>query len=273
MIEIKELYKRFGDKEVLRGVNLTIQKGETLVIIGRSGCGKSVLLKHIIGLLEPDSGEIFIEGKDIVNMTEKEIYALRSKFGFLFQGAALFDSMSVGENVGLALKENTNMSKEEIANVVAEKLSIVGLEGIEEMRPADLSGGMKKRVSLARSLATNPEYIFYDEPTTGLDPVMSDQIDDLINELAEKLKVTSIVVTHDIFSVYDVADRVAMMHEGKIYFVGTPKELIDTDDKLIRDFLHRTDKSLEIEELKEEAAEEREEREVRKEELKKNSKA
>ncbi len=256
MIEIKDLYKKFGKNEVLRGVNLTINDGETMVIIGRSGCGKSVLLKHIIGLLEPDRGEIYIEDRNIVDMTEKEIYELRKKFGFLFQGAALFDSMTVGENIGLALKENTNMSKDEIAKVVAEKLNIVGLEGIEEMRPADLSGGMKKRVSLARSLATDPEYILYDEPTTGLDPVMSDQIDDLINELGDKLKVTSIVVTHDIFSVYDVADRVAMMHEGKIYFVGTPKELIDTDDKLIRDFLHRTDKSLEIEELKEEAAEE-----------------
>jgi phospholipid/cholesterol/gamma-HCH transport system ATP-binding protein len=256
MIDIKGLYKRFGKNEVLRGVDLTIHDGETMVIIGRSGCGKSVLLKHIIGLLEPDKGEIYIEDRNIVEMTEKEIYELRKKFGFLFQGAALFDSMSVGENIGLALKENTNMSKEEIAKVVEEKLKIVGLTGIEEMRPADLSGGMKKRVSLARSLATDPEYILYDEPTTGLDPVMSDQIDDLIKELGEKLKVTSVVVTHDIFSVYDVADRVAMMHEGKIYFVGTPKELIDTDDKLIRGFLNRTDKSLEIEELKEEAAEE-----------------
>lgn len=244
MIEIKNLRKSFGKNKVLDGVNLTITDGETLVIIGRSGCGKSVLLKHIIGLLTPDSGEVLIDGKNIVTMNEKELYTVRKKFGFLFQGAALFDSMTVGENVGLFLKENTNMAEDEIEKVIEEKLDIVGLKKIEHMSPADLSGGMKKRVSLARSLASEPEYILYDEPTTGLDPVMSDQIDDLIKELAEKLKVTSIVVTHDIFSVYDVADKVAMMHEGKIYFEGTPQELLDTKDHLIRDFLHRTEKTI-----------------------------
>jgi phospholipid/cholesterol/gamma-HCH transport system ATP-binding protein len=244
MIEIKNLRKRFGDKEVLSGVNLNIDNGITLVIIGRSGCGKSVLLKHIIGLLTPDEGEILIEGQNISTMNEKNIYEIRKQFGFLFQGAALFDSMNVEENIGLALKENTEMKKSEIADIVAEKLEMVGLPNIQKMRPSDLSGGMKKRVSLARSLATNPEYILYDEPTTGLDPVMSDQIDELIKDLAHKLKVTSIVVTHDIFSVYDVADQVAMMHEGKIYFHGTPKELIETDDQLIRGFLNRTDKRI-----------------------------
>ncbi|HMS34829.1 MAG TPA: ABC transporter ATP-binding protein [Ignavibacteria bacterium] len=244
MIEIKNLKKRFGDKEVLSGVNLNIDKGITLVIIGRSGCGKSVLLKHIIGLLTPDEGEILIEGQNISTMNEKNVYEIRKQFGFLFQGAALFDSMNVEENIGLALKENTDMKKSEIADIVAEKLEMVGLPNIQKMRPSDLSGGMKKRVSLARSLATNPEYILYDEPTTGLDPVMSDQIDELIKDLALKLKVTSIVVTHDIFSVYDVADQVAMMHEGKIYFHGTPKELIETDDPLIRGFLNRTDKRI-----------------------------
>ncbi|MFZ1323045.1 MAG: ABC transporter ATP-binding protein [Ignavibacteria bacterium] len=244
MIEIKNLKKSFGSKEVLRGVNLTIEEGITLVIIGRSGCGKSVLLKHIIGLLKPDEGEVLIEGKDIAKMDQKELYEIRKRFGFLFQGAALFDSMDVEENIGLALKENTKMSKSEIADVVVEKLELVGLPGTQNMKPADLSGGMKKRVSLARSLATNPEYILYDEPTTGLDPVMSDQIDDLIQDLSKKLKVTSIVVTHDIFSVYDIADVVAMMHEGRIYFIGTPKELTMTDDKLIRDFLTRTDKRI-----------------------------
>jgi len=244
MIEIKNLKKKFGDKDVLNGVNLIIEKGKTLVIIGRSGCGKSVLLKHIIGLLKPDEGSVIIEGKDISKMNEKEIYEIRKQFGFQFQGAALFDSMDVEENIGLALKENTNMSKKEISEIVSEKLELVGLPNIEKMKPSDLSGGMKKRVSLARSLTTNPEYILYDEPTTGLDPVMSDQIDDLIKELATKLNVTSVVVTHDIFSVYDVADTVAMMHEGKIYFKGTPKELTETKDQLIRDFLNRTDKKI-----------------------------
>ncbi len=244
MIEIKNLKKKFGDKEVLRGVNLKIENGVTLVIIGRSGCGKSVMLKHIIGLLKPDEGTVSIEGNDITKMNEKEIFEIRKKFGFQFQGSALFDSMDVEENIGLALKENTKMTKKEIDEIVAEKLELVGLPGIQKMRPSDLSGGMKKRVSLARSLATNPEYILYDEPTTGLDPVMSDQIDDLIKDLSDKLKVTSVVVTHDIFSVYDVADRVAMMHEGKIYFEGTPKELTETNDTLIRDFLNRTDKRI-----------------------------
>lgn len=200
------------------------------------------MLKTIIGLLEPDAGEIIVEGKIINLLSKRELYEVRKKFGFLFQGAALFDSMTVGENVGLALTENTNMSKADIKNIVAEKLEIVGLPGIEEMNPADLSGGMKKRVSLARSLSTNPSYILYDEPTTGLDPVMSDQIDDLIKELAEKLKVTSVVVTHDIFSVYDVAQRVAMMHEGKIYFDGSPKDLVESNDELIVGFLNRTRK-------------------------------
>jgi phospholipid/cholesterol/gamma-HCH transport system ATP-binding protein len=242
MIEIKNIKKSFDDNKVLQGVNLTINKGETLVIIGQSGCGKSVLLKHIIGLMTPDEGEVLIEGANLAKMKMKELYKLRAKFGFLFQGAALFDSMNVEENVGLSLKENTRMKPSDIKRIVAEKLELVGLPGTEKMRPSDLSGGMKKRVSLARSLATDPEYMLYDEPTTGLDPVMSDAIDDLIKELSDKLKVTSVVVTHDIFSVYDVADKVAMMHDGKIYFHGTPKELVETKDELIRSFLNRTGK-------------------------------
>ncbi|MBI5404579.1 MAG: ABC transporter ATP-binding protein [Ignavibacteriae bacterium] len=248
MIEIKNVKKRFGRKEVLSGVDLTINKGETLVIIGKSGCGKSVLLKHIIGLLKPDEGEIFFEGTEITKLKLKELYKIRQKFGFLFQGAALFDSMTVGENVGLALVEKAKMtsgiSQKDISKIVAEKLEVVGLPGTEKMMPSDLSGGMKKRVSLARALATNPEYILYDEPTTGLDPVMSDAIDELIKELTERLKVTSIVVTHDIFSVYEVADKVAMMEDRKIHFHGTPKELVETQDQIIRNFLNRTDKKI-----------------------------
>jgi len=244
MIEIKNLKKSFGDKQVLRGINLTVNKGETMVIIGRSGCGKSVLLKHIVGLLKPDEGELYVEGQDVVKMKRKELYELRKKFGFLFQGSALFDSMTVGENVGLYLTENTKMTKSEISAVVAEKLELVGLPGTENLMPSDLSGGMKKRVALARALASNPEYILYDEPTTGLDPVMSDNIDDLIKELSEKLHVTSIVVTHDIFSVYSVASRVAMVENGIIYFDGKPEELTQTDDEVIRNFLKRTEKHL-----------------------------
>ncbi|MBN1634434.1 MAG: ABC transporter ATP-binding protein [Ignavibacteria bacterium] len=244
IIEIKNLKKKFGQKEVLCGVNLNVIKAETLVIVGPSGCGKSVLLKHIIGLMKPDEGEIIIEGKDIVKMNQKEIYTIREKFGFQFQGSALFDSMNVEENVGLALKENTFMTQKEISNIVDEKLEIVGLHGVQKIMPADLSGGMKKRVALARSLATNPEIILYDEPTTGLDPIMSDNIDELIKELSDRLKVTSIVVTHDIFSAYAVADKVAMMHQGKIYFVGTPTEFTNSKDRIITQFLARTNKNV-----------------------------
>jgi phospholipid/cholesterol/gamma-HCH transport system ATP-binding protein len=243
MIEIKNLKKSFGSNEVLKGVNLNIEKGKTTVIIGASGCGKSVLLKHIIGLLRPDEGEIWIDGEEITKMHEKELYVIRNKFGFLFQGAALFDSMTVAENIGLGLSENTNLPQEEINKIVTEKLGLVDLKSIETLKPSELSGGMKKRVGLARALACNPEFILYDEPTTGLDPVSSDSIDHLIHSLAknELLKVSSIVVTHDIFSVYEVADRVAMMYNGIIHFEGTPEDLEKTDDKIVREFLERTE--------------------------------
>jgi phospholipid/cholesterol/gamma-HCH transport system ATP-binding protein len=241
MIEIKDLEKSFGSKAVLTGVNLNINKGETIVIIGRSGCGKSVLIKHIVGLLKPDSGYIKVEGENVEELNEKELYSLRQKFGFLFQGAALFDSMTVGENVALPLVEsNSTLSPDEINEVVNDKLSLVGLKGSNNLKPAELSGGMKKRVGLARALVTNPGYILYDEPTTGLDPIMSDSIDLLIKDLSNKLDVTSVVVTHDMYSVKNVADRVAMMHEGKIYFEGTPDELMNSDDRVIIDFIKRT---------------------------------
>ncbi|HSP88486.1 MAG TPA: ABC transporter ATP-binding protein [Ignavibacteriaceae bacterium] len=240
MIEIKNLHKKFGGKEILKGINLTIEKGETIVIIGRSGCGKSVLIKHIVGLLQPDEGYVKVEGRIVNELTEKELYALRNKFGFLFQGAALFDSMTVEENVGLSLMETSAKPHfEKIREVVNEKLSIVSLVGINNFKPAELSGGMKKRVGLARALVTNPDYIFYDEPTTGLDPIMSDSIDKLIKELADKLNVTSIIVTHDMQSVKNVADRVAMIHNGIIYFTGTPDEMLKSNDPVIIEFIKR----------------------------------
>ena len=241
MIEILDLHKTFGSNYVLRGINLQIRNGESLAIIGRSGCGKSVLLKHIVGLLIPDSGHVKFDGKNIDNLERKELYKIRKKFGFLFQGAALFDSMTVEENVSLALDEdNLDYSGEEIKKIVAEKLELVGLPGTQKLKPAELSGGMKKRVGLARALVTNPDYILYDEPTTGLDPVMSDAIDELIKSLNVKLNVTSIIVTHDMFSVKNTADKIAMMHEGKIYFTGTPQELIESKDPVIEKFIQRT---------------------------------
>lgn len=242
MIEINNLHKRFGSNTVLNGINLNIEKGETLVIIGRSGCGKSVLIKHIVGLLNPDSGYVKVEDKIVNDLPISELYKLRRKFGFLFQGAALFDSMTVEENVALPLTESFNKhSKEHVKNVVDEKLGLVGLSNAGNLKPAELSGGMKKRVGLARALVTNPDYILYDEPTTGLDPIMSDSIDGLIKELSDKIKVTSIVVTHDMYSVKNVADKVAMIHEGKIYFIGKPDDLAKSDDDVIKDFIRRTE--------------------------------
>ncbi len=248
MIEIKNLHKQFGANKVLQGVNLNIFPGETTVIIGRSGCGKSVLLKHIVGLLQPDEGYVKLsestaarEDKIISELSQKELYEIRKKFGFLFQGAALFDSMTVEENVSLPLVESKNgYSKNEIKKIVTEKLELVGLKEAQNIKPAELSGGMKKRVGLARALVTNPEYILYDEPTTGLDPIMSDSIDNLIKELSERIKVTSVVVTHDMYSVKNVAAKVAMMHEGKIHFYGSPDELLKSNDSIIIDFIKRT---------------------------------
>jgi phospholipid/cholesterol/gamma-HCH transport system ATP-binding protein len=242
MIEIKNLHKSFGSNKVLQGVNLDIDTGETLVIIGRSGCGKSVLIKHIVGLLYPDEGHVIVEGNKVDKMSMKELYELRTKFGFLFQGSALFDSMTVEENISLPLVESKiKFSIAEIEKRVAEKLEMVGMSDAQKLKPAELSGGMKKRVALARALITDPDYVFYDEPTTGLDPIMSDSIDELIKELTDKLNSTSIVVTHDMYSVKNVADRVAMMHDGKIYFTGTPSELLSSGDGTIKKFIQRTE--------------------------------
>lgn len=240
MIRIKDLHKSFNEQKVLDGINLEIKDGETIAIIGRSGCGKSVLIKHIIGLLKPDKGFVEVDGKIVNQLDENELYELRKNFGFLFQGAALFDSLTVEENVGLALIENTRMKRDEIRKIVDEKLALVNLFGINDKKPAELSGGMKKRVGLARALVTNPKYILYDEPTTGLDPISSDTIDQLIYDLSKKLKVTSIVVTHDLVSVRKVADRVAMIHNGIIYFDGPFNEFVESDDPVIQNFIKRT---------------------------------
>jgi phospholipid/cholesterol/gamma-HCH transport system ATP-binding protein len=241
MIEIKNLHKAFGENKVLRGVDLDIDTGETLVIIGRSGCGKRVLVKHIVGLMSPDDGYVKVEGQIVNEMSMNELYSLRRRFGFLFQGSALFDSMTVEENIALPLVESgKKYSLAELEKRVSEKLEMVGMREVQKLKPAELSGGMKKRVGLARALITDPDYIFYDEPTTGLDPIMSDSIDDLIKELTDRLNVTSVVVTHDMYSVKNVANQVAMMHEGKIYFAGTPSELIASSDTTIKDFIQRT---------------------------------
>lgn len=241
MIEIHNLHKSFGSKKVLDGANLRIDTGETIVIIGRSGSGKSVLIKHIVGLLNPDDGYVKVENQRVDELDEKNLYNLRRKFGFLFQGSALFDSMTVEENVSLPLVESSNgYSKQQIQKIVAEKLDLVDLPDIQKLKPSELSGGMKKRVGLARALVTNPNYILYDEPTTGLDPIMSDSIDNLIKDLGTKLNATSVVVTHDMYSVKNVADKVAMIHEGKMYFVGKPQELLNSKDSVIIDFIKRT---------------------------------
>ena len=237
MIQIRGITKQLGSKRVLDGLDLDIPKGETLVVLGPSGTGKSVLLKHIIGLMGPDRGSIEIDGENIVGMKEPEMNNVRKRFGMLFQGAALFDSMTVGENVGLALREHTRMKDREIRARVEERLEWVGLKGVEAMKPASLSGGMRKRAGLARAIAMDPQFILYDEPTTGLDPIMADVIDRLIRDLQKRMGVTSIVVTHDLTSATKVADRMAMLYGGKVVFQGTPAEVHATKDPLMRQFI------------------------------------
>ncbi len=237
IIGIRGLRKSFGSHRVLDALDLDIERGETLVVIGRSGCGKSVLLKHITGLVRPDAGEILFEGEDMTRFDRKKLFQMRMHFGMLFQSSALFDSMTVGENVALPLRKHSNMSEEEIARTVTEKLELVGLTGVQGQYPAEMSGGMKKRIGLARAVAMNPQVVLYDEPTTGLDPIMADVINELIRTLQRELKVTSVVVTHDIKSAYHVGDRIAMLHEGRIIFSGSPDEVRRTDDPVIRQFV------------------------------------
>lgn len=237
MIEIKDVHRSFDGHRVLDGINLTINTGETTVIIGRSGCGKSVLLKHIIGLLKPDSGQILINGKDVTKMDDKELSAQRMKFGMLFQGSALFDSLNVFENVAFSMIEHTTTGREAMEKRVKECLSLVGLKGIENKKPAELSGGMRKRVGLARAIARWPQIMLYDEPTTGVDPIMGDAINELIVNLHNKLEVTSIAVTHDMTSAYKIADRIAMLYNGRIIVVGTPEEIKSTKDPVVKQFI------------------------------------
>lgn len=236
MIKIVNLHKSFGRQHVLRGVNLEIPKGKITFIMGRSGTGKSVLLKHIIGLMEPDRGQIIVDGQDITKLAERDLLKLRRRFGMLFQEGALFDSMSVGENVAFPLREHTKLSEEEIWQKVEEKLSQVGLlEAIDKM-PSELSGGMKKRAALARALALEPEIVLFDEPTTGLDPVMQLNIGQLIRKTQQEHNLTCVVISHDIIVARAVADKIAFLHEGVIIAEGTPEEIARSSLPFVREF-------------------------------------
>lgn len=237
VIKIDNVFKKFGDRDILNGISLEIYKGETFVIMGGSGCGKSTLLRHLIGALKPDAGKVFLLGKDLSTLSDDGLDAVKKKIGMSFQSSALFDSMTVGENVALPLKEHTKLDKSVIDIVVKMKLEMVGLRGFEDLLPSQLSGGMRKRVGLARAIAMDPEIVFYDEPTAGLDPIVAGVIDKLILDLSKKLAITSIVVTHDMKSVFSIASRVAMLYEGKVLEVGTPERIQKSDNPMVQQFI------------------------------------
>ena len=237
MIDIINIHKSFGKKYVLGGVNLRVEKGESMVVIGGSGSGKSVLLKHIIGIVQPDEGKVLINGIDITKLRENELYKVRKQFGMLFQMAALFDSMTVWENVAFAMLRQKKISIKDAKARAIEKLRIVGLVGVEDLMPSELSGGMKKRVGLARAIAHEPEILLYDEPTTGLDPIMADAINELIVGMRESLSVTSIAITHDMNSAYKIGDKIAMLYEGKLIETATPEEIKNTQNPLVKQFI------------------------------------
>ena len=236
-VEFRGLKKSYGSKHVLRGADLSIFRGEVLVILGGSGTGKSVTLRHILGLERPDDGRVLVEGEDITDLPEEELFRIRLKMGMLFQSGALFDSMTVFENVAFPLREHTRLSEDEIVRIVNEKLELVNLPNANQLMPVDLSGGMRKRVGLARSIVFGPKIILYDEPTTGLDPITADKINDLIVDLQTKLNVTSVVVTHDIQSAFRVGDRIAFLHDGAFEWVGTMEDARRSDHEVLREFL------------------------------------
>ena len=238
MIKVVDLYKAFGPKKVLQGANLEIHKGESMVVLGGSGTGKSVLIKCIIGILKADAGEVYVAGQEVISMKEFQLNEMRKKFGMLFQGGALFDSLSVWENVGFGLKQHSRLSDKEIKERAVEKLKLVGLFNVENLRTSELSGGMMKRVSLARAICMEPEILLYDEPTTGLDPIMADVINELIIHLKKTIKVTSIAITHDMVSAYKIADKIAMLYKGKIVEVGTPDEIRASKNEIVQQFIH-----------------------------------
>jgi len=237
MIQVQGLYKAFGTNQVLSGIDLDVEEGSTCVILGGSGSGKTVLMKHMIGLLTPDRGHVRVEGEDIVGLSSQALEQVRRKFGMVFQGAALFDSMTVFENVAFPLREHSRMAEEEMREVVRQKLEIVGLRNIEEKFPADLSGGMRKRVGLARAIVLNPKIVLYDEPTTGVDPITTDYVDEMILAAKKKLGVTSVVISHDIASAFKVADKIAFLSGGTIVEEGTPETLRDSEQPQLKVFL------------------------------------
>jgi phospholipid/cholesterol/gamma-HCH transport system ATP-binding protein len=239
MIQLKDIHKSFGDHVVLKGLNLEIPKGKVTVILGSSGCGKSILMKHMIGLIKPDRGHVVVDNVDLHQLSETELNSFRRKFGMLFQSAALFDSMTVEDNVAFPLREHLSLSSEAIRRRVKDCLGLVGLKDVEGKMPSELSGGMRKRVGLARAIALEPEIILYDEPTTGLDPLMTDTINRLIIHTQEKLSVTSVVISHDIESTFAVADKVAMLYEGGIVAEGTPEDLRRSSHPFVQQFLSK----------------------------------
>ena len=237
MIRLVDVHKAFGPKRVLDGFTLDVVEGETMVIIGYSGTGKSVAIKHIVGLLEPDSGEVWVDGLEVPGLPRRELYKLRARIGYVFQFAALFDSLTIGANVAMGLRKQNELSESEIASRVAEALDLVDLPNVSDRFPAELSGGMRKRVGIARAIALRPKYILYDEPTTGLDPVTSAVIDQLMLRMQRQLGVTSIVITHDMRSAYTVGTRIAMLYQGRVRRVGTVAEIQDTTDPVVRQFI------------------------------------